>query len=60
MRVGGPIFGSQRPVHWDIFSLFVPDLYPASELASELEVLVSEEDSFLGGVCVEELLSFLP
>ena len=56
MGVGGPIFGPQRPVHWDIFSLFVPNLYPASEL----EVLVSEEHSFLGGVGLEELLAFLP
>jgi hypothetical protein len=56
MRVGGPIFGPQGPVHWDVFSLFVLDVYPASAL----EVLVSEQDSFLGGVCVEELLSFLP
>ena len=56
MRVRGPIFGPQKATYSDVFSLFVLDLYPASEL----EVLVSEEDSFLGGVCVEELLSFLP
>ena len=51
MLVGGQIFGPQRPVHWDIFSLFVLDLYAASELEVLVsDVLVSEEDSFLGGV----------
>jgi hypothetical protein len=46
MRVRGQIFGPQKATYSDVFSLFVLDLYPASEL----EVLVSEEDSFLGGV----------
>ena len=50
------ISGPQKAIYSDVFSLFVLDLYPASEL----EVLVSEEHSFLGGVCPEELLSFLP
>ncbi len=56
LLVRGQISGPQRIVYWDVFSLFVLDLYPASEL----DVLVSKEHSFLGGVCVEELLSFLP
>ena len=46
----------QKAIYSDVFSLFVLDLYPASEL----EVLVSEEHSFLGGVGLEELLAFLP
>ena len=51
----GQIFGPQMAIYSDVFSLFVHNFYPASEL----EVLVSEEHSFLGGVGIEELLSFL-
>ena len=54
--VRGRISGPQKAIYSDVVSLFVLDPSPASEL----EVLASEEHSFLGGVGLEELLAFFP